>query len=79
MDNALLERLEEELEDACTYFHLFEEADKNGNEYLAKGFWLIGREELSHAEFAYMSIERMGKTVPDDLREKWEKTAKKYK
>lgn len=70
---ALLERFEEELEDACEYAELAEEHPE-----CAELFHAIGREELTHAYYLSDRIRRMGHELSDELELKWHKTLKKY-
>ena len=70
----LLHRLEEELEDACEYAKLSEDADER-DESIALGLWLIGRDEATHARYLVHHI--VGE-IPQDVMEKWEKVKDYY-
>jgi hypothetical protein len=70
----LLERFEEELEDACEYHKLSEQYELD-HEDIAHGLWLIGREEATHARYLYHHIVE---EIPEELREKWDKVKRIY-
>lgn len=69
----LIERFEEELEDACEYAKLAEEHPE-----CAKLFHAIGREEVTHAYHLRDEILKMGHEIPDEHEVKWHKVLRKY-
>lgn len=71
--HVILERYEEELEDACTYARLAEEYPDE-----SVGFWLIGRDEVTHAEHLREILEEHDHEFSDEHERKWHHVLKKY-
>lgn len=73
LHHVLLDRYEEELEDACTYARLAEEHPEE-----AVGFNSIGREEVTHAIFLRKELEDLGHEFSEEHEKKWHRVLKKY-
>jgi uncharacterized protein YeaO (DUF488 family) len=71
--HTLLERFEEEMEDACEYVRLAEEMPEE-----AVGLWLIGRDEVTHARFMHEVLEEYGHELSEEHEKKWHHVLKKY-
>ncbi len=71
--HTLLERFEEELEDACEYLKLAEEMPEE-----AIGLELIGRDEVTHARFLHDVLEECGHEISEEHEKKWHHVLKKY-
>ena len=69
------ERIHEELEDACSYAKLSEEAEKDGHRDQATFLWLIGRDEATHARYLISIYD--GELSPE-CKEKWDKVRDMY-
>jgi hypothetical protein len=69
----LIERFEEELEDACEYHELAEEYPE-----CAHLFRRIGREEITHAYHLREKLLGMGHEFSEEHEEKWHKVLRKY-
>ena len=69
----LLERFEEELEDACEYLKLAEEMPEE-----AIGLELIGRDEVTHANHLHDILEEHGHEFSEEHKKKWHHVLKKY-
>lgn len=69
----LLERFEEELEDACEYLKLAEEMPEE-----AIGLELIGRDEVTHANHLHDILEEHGHEFSEEHEKKWHHVLKKY-
>jgi hypothetical protein len=69
----LLERFEEEIEDACEYHRLAEEYPK-----CAHLFHKIGREEITHAYHLRERLLEMEHVFSEEHDEMWHKVLRKY-
>lgn len=72
-EKILLDRYEEELEDACEYARLAEEMPG-----CADLLHAIGREEVTHAYHLRERLHKMGHKFADEHELKWHKVLKKY-
>lgn len=73
LEEILVERFEEELEDACEYAHLAHEHP----EY-EKDFFAIGREEVTHAHHLFTLLRQHGHELSDEHEAKWHRVLRKY-
>ena len=69
----LIERFEEELEDAHEYHELAEKYPECSDLMHA-----LGREEVTHAYYIKMKLENIGHEIPDELMAKWHKALRRY-
>jgi rubrerythrin len=74
----LMERYDEELEDALEYAELADKAKKAGHHYLSVGLRMIGSEEMTHARFLCERLKAHGFTFTNEQKEKKEKAEAKY-
>lgn len=63
---ALTERFEEEIEDAEEYYELAE-----AHPSTAYAYYVLAREELSHANFFRSELHDRGFHLPEELEKKW--------
>lgn len=54
------ERFDEEVEDACEYWHLAEKAREDGHRYLAANLYEIAEQEMHHARYLRGYLMRHG-------------------
>lgn len=54
------ERFDEEVEDACEYWHLADEARADGHRYLAANLYEVSEQEMHHARYLRGYLMRHG-------------------
>jgi rubrerythrin len=73
----LVEKFDEEMEDACEYYHMAEEADEHGHHHLAHGLHMMAHDEFTHAKFFKDKLSEMDYVMTEEQREHWAKV-KRY-
>jgi ribonucleotide reductase beta subunit family protein with ferritin-like domain len=71
--HVILERYEEELEDACEYARLAEEMPEE-----SVGLLAIGRDEVTHANYLREILEEHDHVFSEEHEKKWHHVLKKY-